>query len=55
MSYVAGSKNSVCLGTLAAKTASLPSQPVTSHPVIKTDLASGERNSLRLTSREELL
>lgn len=31
------------LGTLAAKTAGLPPQPVTSHPVIKNDLVSGKR------------
>ncbi|KAG6379733.1 class I glutamine amidotransferase-like protein [Boletus reticuloceps] len=30
----------ICAGTLAAKTAGLPSQPVTSHPVVKNDLAS---------------
>ncbi|KAG9311675.1 class I glutamine amidotransferase-like protein [Chiua virens] len=30
----------ICAGTLAAKTAGLPFQPVTSHPVIKNELVS---------------
>lgn len=30
----------ICAGTLAAKTAGLPLQPITSHPVVKNDLIS---------------
>jgi len=33
------------LGTLAAKTAGLPHQPVTSHPVVQNSLAPGECQS----------
>lgn len=40
--YMAGGNYSRSLGTLAAKTAGLPFQPVTSHPIVKNDLVSGK-------------